>query len=177
MSSLFSRFLAAMLMATAFFSFLSGLEGQSKVFYIVIVRQPPDAKDPDAVRGQIAVNSEVIGASLENKKYMIPPGSYNGVMRYVSSHGHVQGPGGEMGNQGDFLIEVANVKKRTNILLHGGNKPKHSLGCILLGAVNKTKDGKKFVPDSAPLARLRKLFYGTDSPNSCPNKQILITIR
>lgn len=58
-----SRFLVVMLIMTVFCFFLSVLEGQSKVFHIVIVRQPQNVKEPDAIWKQISVNSEAIGAS------------------------------------------------------------------------------------------------------------------
>ncbi|HXT13096.1 MAG TPA: DUF5675 family protein [Candidatus Angelobacter sp.] len=42
-----------------------------------------------------------------------------------------------MAHEGDFLVEITGVPGRTNILFHGGNQPKNSEGCILLGAVGK----------------------------------------
>ncbi len=129
------------------------------------------------VIGTISVNDQVIGNTYENLDLMINAGSYPGLLRYWSKKNFVQGPFGTIGNVGDFLLEVANVNKRTDILLHGGNKPEHSLGCILLGAVGKDpQTGIPSLTPDHPLVKLRVLFYGTDVPNATPDKQITIDI-
>lgn len=139
---------------------------------IVVTRS---TRSGDGVPGVLFVNGEPWGTTLENASYLIPAGTYRGHLRYVSQKNFVQGPKGEIGRKGDFLIEVAGVSERTDILLHGGNAPGHSTGCILLGAIPK-KDGKPTVPDDHPLRRLRLLFYGTDEPVASPNKSIRITL-
>jgi hypothetical protein len=142
----------------------------SAPFAIVIHRE---SVKNGLITGTISVNGTKIGHAFENADLKIPTGDYPGTMRYFSSNGFVQGPSGSMGNKGDFLLEVANVPGRTNILLHGGNKPQHSKGCILLGAV--THDGSaKVAPE--PLQKLRRMFYGSDNPNATPDKAITITI-
>lgn len=84
-----------------------------------------------------------------------------------------------MSTKGDFLIEVSGVKGRTDILLHTGNQPKHSDGCICLGPIltKDTPDGKIYsVSSDSPLRQLRLAFYGTDQPNASPDKTIAVSI-
>ena len=151
----------------------------SEDFHIVITRQT--VKD-GLVIGTISVNDQVIGNAYENEDLKIQAGSYRGVLRYWSGHNFVQGPFGTIGKEGDFLLEVTNVhqadgRERKDILFHGGNKPQHSKGCILLGPVGKDpSSGIPSLDDSHPLRKLRKLFYGTDMPNSTPNKNIIIDV-
>lgn len=130
----------------------------------------------DLVYGKISVNDIEIGNCYENNDLKIKAGDYKGVMRYFSPKGFAQNPFGNLGKEGDFLLEVSNVQSRTNILFHTGNKPEHSTGCILLGPVNKTIDGSRYVNEDHPLYKLRILFYGTNTPISSPDKQINITI-
>ncbi len=144
-------------------------------FVIVIERETPNGK---LVPGQISVNDQIIGATYENVDYLVLPGEYNGVLRYVSHKNFVQGPMGELGKTGDFLLEVSGVPGRTDILLHGGNKPYQSKGCILLGPVGRDQSTLELTvgPDH-PLRKLRKLFYGTDTPVATPDKRILVRIK
>jgi hypothetical protein len=109
---------------------------------------------------------------------MIQAGVYPGNMRYVSQHNFVQGPFGTIAHAGDFLLEAGNVRGHSDILFHGGDKPNHSKGCILLGAVGK--DPKTHTPlldHNHPLRKLRMLFYGTDMPLASPDKKITIQVR
>lgn len=148
-------------------------------FDILIVR---DQKDGDLLKGKLYVNEEYLGITYENDKLKIQEGVYPGFMRYVSGAGHAQGPLGNMANQGDFLLEVGDVTwsdgtKRSHLLFHGGNKPHFSKGCIMLGAVHKDASGNRYLPEGHVLRKLRRAFYGTDDPNSSPNKSITITIQ
>lgn len=98
-------------------------------------------------------------------------------MRYNSGKNFAQSPLGLLSNKGDFLLEVSGVPGRTNILLHQGNAPYHSTGCILLGPVGKTPSGARIIPnEDHPLRILRIEFYGSEFPNSCPDKDISIVI-
>jgi hypothetical protein len=151
--------------------FIGAANAAPAPFHIVIDRM--EVKD-GLVIGTIAVNGTVIGQAFENADLKIPIGQFDGIMRYSSPGGLVQGPDGKLGKEGDFLLEVARVPGRSNILFHSGNKPKHSKGCILLGPSTRTKDGK-VAPE--PLQELRRLFYGTNTPNATPNKAITITIK
>jgi hypothetical protein len=83
---------------------------------------------------------------------------------------------GKLSTKGEFLLEASGVTGRTDILLHQGNAPKHSLGCILLGPAKRGPDGGVTIGSDHPLRKLRLAFYGTDDPVSCPNKNITITV-
>ena len=131
------------------------------------------------VLGTLTVNGELLGDVLENDALKVAAGKYRGRMRYVSEKNFVQGPLQQMAEQGDFLLEIMGVKGKSNILVHSGTKPWHSEGCILAGAaVKKTVNGKTTVHISSDstLSKLRRKFYGTDTPKSCPDKRITITI-
>lgn len=168
----------------------AGNKGKHKIFNIEIKRGEVVAfsgkdsagkdKVEDGVVGKIILNGKEIGQTVENDKLKIPVGEYPGYLRYVSSKNFVQGPLGELGKVGDFLLEVGSTAPRTNILFHGGTKPWHSEGCILLGAVKSETDrsGKKTVTvqEGSALAVLRRAFYETDKPAACPNKSIRIKI-
>ena len=133
--------------------------------------------------GDVGVNNRNMGRFYENPQKKIPAGSYRGLLRYDSNHDFVQSSCGEMSREGDFLLEIADVtgadgKKRTNILFHPGILPSHSDGCILFGARARGADGQ-LLPLSfdSPLVKIRREFYGTDNPISCPNKSITIIIK
>jgi hypothetical protein len=129
------------------------------------------------VTGSLYVNGELIGATYENDDLKVEAGPYIGVMRYRSDHNFVQGQFGLMSTTGDFLIELVGAKDRTNILLHGGNKPHQSRGCILLGPVIRDKaTNTGFVGEEHTLRKLRTKFYRTELPNQCPFMQIFIQI-
>lgn len=132
--------------------------------------------------GTISVNGKLLGKVFENDDLRIPTGTYKGIVRYSSAKNFVQGPGGVMSEKGDFLLEVASVKHpsgkpRTDILLHGGNLPKHSKGCILLGpvALNPGTGDGQVTPDH-PLYKLRLAFYETAEPIASPNKNIVVIV-
>jgi hypothetical protein len=123
------------------------------------------------------VNDEVIGNTYENNDLKIPGGSYRGFIRYWSGRNFAQGPFATIGKVGDFLLEVGPIDGRTNMLFHGGNKPPHSKGCMLLRPVGKDPaTGVPSLDDTHPLRKLRLLFYGTDLPTSIPNRGIRIDI-
>lgn len=133
------------------------------------------------ITGNIFVNDEYLGNCYERFDLRINAGHYPGFMRYVSSKGHVTGPLGHIGNTGDFYMEIGEVKwsdgkNRSNLMFHGGNKPGHSRGCVMLGAVSKDSLGNRFLPKGHLLRLLRIKFYGSEFPNSCPNKNISIDI-
>lgn len=174
-----------------FADLLRGGDGTIKVFDILISRgdvttfkgkRPDDSEvEMQGVAGEIFLNGSKVGNTVENDDLKIPTGEYPGYLRYVSKKNFVQGPMGTMANVGDFLLEVGNVDNRTAILLHGGTKPWHSEGCILLGAVKTEKDGsgkiiRRWVEETHALRVLRKSFYGTETPNACPNIAIRIKV-
>lgn len=165
-----SLFRAGRLALTALF--VASLAGQAGPFRIVIQRE---RVVDQLVVGTISVNGEVIGGAYENDSLKITAGEYRGSLRYVSGHNFVGGPFGTIAHRGDFLIEVSGVDGKTDVLLHGGIKPKQSKGCIMLGAVPRSGN-VPYLPDDHPLRQLRLLFYGSDVPTSTPDKAISIAI-
>lgn len=113
------------------------------------------------IPNKLYLNGTLLGEVFENPKHLIPAGEYKGRRRITSGKNFVQGPRGVMGKRGDFLLEVVGVPKRSDILIHPGNKPEHSEGCILAGPV--TTKGKLILAPPI-LAALRLHFYGTDAP-------------
>lgn len=146
---------------------------ERKKFTIVVERGQAQG---DFLPNQIIVNGAAIGSGLENDRVKVPAGTYTGKLRYYSEK-HVQGPFGTIGQTGDFLLEVSGVPGRTDILFHGGTKPEHSKGCILLGGIAKDGNGVRFVPDTTTLRKLRLAFYGTDTPNATPDVDIEIVVK
>jgi hypothetical protein len=135
------------------------------------------------VFGDIGVNNQNFGRFYENPDVMIPEGTYKGSLRYQSDHNFVVSSCGVAARSGDFLIEVNGVKdanggNRSNILFHPGFLPSHSQGCVLFGARQRDSQGNllPLAPDY-PLVKIRKEFYGTDNPVSCPNKVITIVVK
>lgn len=144
---------------------------------ISLCRQEPAGNE---LKGELWVDGELVGTTMENNDLRIAEGSYTGLLRYYSAKGHVQGVFGNLATQGDFLLEVGGAKSpdnsaRTNILFHAGTRPHHSKGCILLGAARPSAGGKAAVPGSA-LVALRKKFYGTEFPDKTPDVKIQIFV-
>jgi Family of unknown function (DUF5675) len=149
----------------------------SEPFHIVVKRESVKG---DLVQGTLYLNGTPLGKTYENKKFKISANDYRGLLRYRSQHHFVQASHGTMGHRGDFLIEIAGVKGRSNLLFHTGNKPSHSQGCVLLGPIKSIaeKDGdiSYMVDQDSPLRKLRLMFYGSDEPDSSPDKNISISI-
>jgi len=165
-------------MTRIFFLFTALLAGQctavaGEKFAVVVHRER--TRD-GLVVGVLSVNGEPIGTCYENAEKKIPAGTYRGVLRYRSSHSFVQNPGGVLRKSGDFLLEVAGVPHRTDILFHPGNQAAHSKGCFLGGpATSDQETGERIAPE--PLRTLRLKFYGTDTPTATPDKDITIEVR
>ena len=143
-------------------------------FTIVVER---DAPVGEAQPSRIFVNGKEIGPGLERVATKIAAGEYTGKMRYASSKGFAQGPFGGMAHTGDFLLEVSGVQGRTDILFHGGTRPIHSKGCILLGAVRREDGGGAATADDSTLRKLRLAFYGSEVPTSTPAVDIKVIVR
>lgn len=150
-------------------SLVVSVYAQPSEFRIEIVRI---STTKGLVTGELRLNGTALGNVFENEALKIAPGEYTGVLRYFSGKNFVQGSFGTLGKTGDFLLEVSGVDGRTAILLHSGNAPHHSRGCILLGAAPKNG----VLPTEHLLYRLRVAFYGTEAPTSTPNKAITISI-
>jgi hypothetical protein len=166
--SFVTLFVAAGTMAAGGFSAYGAEE-----FKVVVRRMSTSG---NLVTGKVLVNGAEIGVCYENDAKKIPVGTYDGALRVTSSKNFVQGPGGVLGMTGDFLLEVANVPGRTDILFHAGNLPEHSEGCIMGGpATTDPTTGKKIAPPTLRTLRL-KFFNGEDNPTATPDKAIKITV-
>lgn len=146
-------------------------------FRITVTRE---TLNDNLIKGQILINGKSIGATYERYNLRISAGFYKGFVRYVSEK-HAVGPFGQIGEVGDFLLEIGNVtwsdgRKRTHLLFHGGNKPKFTEGCVMLGAVHR-QNGRRYLPEGHTLSKLRLKFYGTNLPTSSPSKKITITVQ
>lgn len=153
------------------------VEAPRRPFLIVVDRTEQSAEDPTLMVGNISVNGALIGRTYENSAHKIAVGTYRGVMRYISGSNFALGPGGSLGNRGDFLLEISGADPRTDLLFHGGNQAHHSRGCILLGPVSRTPDSTPYITSDHPLRLLRLAVYGTDTPNQSPNVDITIEIK
>lgn len=115
-----------------------------------------------SIKGIISWNGELLGNTLENASALIPGGNYSCKVRIKSSNNFIQGPFGIMMNNGEFLLEIQNVPNMSDILLHTGNKPYHSKGCILLGPISGDNTGY-YIGESHPLYKLRLKVFGSES--------------
>ena len=84
----------------------------------------PIAENSDAVKGLLYVFIPkfdwcFLSNSLENKRYLIPEGTYPISTTYSPKFKR-------------NLPLLSNVKNRTGIRIHRGTKPEHSRGCILV---------------------------------------------
>ena len=75
-----------------------------------------------AVRGSLQVEgTEQEIATLENADYIIPDGRYKVLISYSPRF------------RKDMPL-IANVPGRSGIRIHGGTKPEHSKGCVLIAS-------------------------------------------
>ncbi len=167
-----------LLMVLVLVAGMIGPAGAQEEFKITILRTHSDS---NLTYGALGVNGVNIGNTYERADKHLKPGTYPGYMRYVSANGNVAGPFGTIGQEGDFYLEIGNAEfsngaSGTNVLFHGGNKKEHSKGCVMLGAVPRDANGNRYLPADHTLSKLRKAFYGTDNPNSSPNKKIIIEV-
>lgn len=156
---------------------IGGVSPAADPFKMVVTRG--ETKD-GLVAGKLSVNGEEIGTVYERADKHVPAGTYKAHLRYESGKNHVQGPGGVLGTKGDFLVELdtftASGKKWEFVQFHAGNKPEHSDGCVLGGpATTDSKTKEKIAPDT--LKKLRAKFYGSDTPNSTPNREITVEFK
>jgi hypothetical protein len=100
-----------------------------------------------------------IGGGPEGKGPI--PGTYSGHLRY--DHADC------------WRIELDDVPGFTNVQIHVGNYPKNTKGCVLVG-LDRDVDKGVVLKSKEAYAALKKAFYGTDTPDSTPNKEISVTI-
>jgi hypothetical protein len=152
-------------------------------FDIVVTR---DSVNGCLVTGTISVNGKQLGPAYGNTQHLIPAGKYTAQLKYVSAKHAAPGPFGTIATSGDFIVQLNDVNDAANlpwtgILLHPGNRPEHSDGCILLGPVERwVSNGKimgSFLAEDNALRQLRIEFYdGEDIPDATPNKLITVLV-
>ena len=84
------------------------------------------SREGKAVHGIMRVNGRDI-ATLENADYIIPVGTYPVLVTFSPRFQR-------------NLPLIGNVPRRSGIRIHGGTKPEHSTGCVL---VSNPKDREK----------------------------------
>jgi hypothetical protein len=108
-----------------YISFLNNVSNRTDMKVFQLIRR---SKVGNAVTGQIYlrrwVGDGVQFNSLENAAYIIPAGTYEARITYSPKFGKK-------------LPLLIGVPGRDGIRIHTGNKPEHSLGCILVGAAGK----------------------------------------
>jgi hypothetical protein len=119
--------------------------------------------------GYFAVNGDIICYCLErpwmgNKPLVsaIPAGTYSAHVRYDHPDA--------------WRIELDNVPGREHVEIHVGNYVFDSEGCILVGASLKADDLCVVLDSKTAYNSLRMLFYGSDTPNATPDKDISVDI-
>tara|TARA_R110002073_G_scaffold247619_3_gene410518 strand:+ start:3021 stop:3791 length:771 start_codon:yes stop_codon:yes gene_type:complete len=145
--------------------------GQSN-FTIKIVRT---ALNSSSTTGELYINNEFVCHTLElpwknNKSFIsnIPNGNYGGILRYDKN--------GVRGIQ-HWRIELTGTEPRTFIQIHKGNSPNDIEGCVVVGNEVLNKQNKlKGGTSKLAFDNLKKLFYGTTSPNATPDKNIVVII-
>jgi hypothetical protein len=131
-------------------------------YHLVIQRNKEQADG--LVVGTLFLNGSEQGAVTENAEKLIPAGTYHGKVRMTSDQRIVQSAGGRLGLKGDFLLEIADVPGRSDILFHPNSKLKCPEGCVRAGVADSGARGIFAAKDSVA-AKLRLHFYGTDTPN------------
>lgn len=138
---------------------------QKPDFSIEVIR---DNITTTATLGEMGINGQSLCYTLEpapgggpDKKGPIPEGSYTGHLRYDKKD--------------QWRIQLDDVPKFQGIQIHIGNIPKDTAGCILVGLERDVQNGTLGKSADA-YQKLKKAFYGTDTPEATPDKSITVTI-
>jgi len=135
-------------------------------FVITVLRTSENSK---SVTGELLVNGSFVCHTLElpwqgNISFIssIPSGNYSGKLRYDKDD--------------KWRIELRDVPNRTGVQLHMGNYPTQIQGCVLVGdeVINFEN---KVVKSASAYRRLRTLFYGSETPNQTPDKEISVHVK
>jgi len=120
--------------------------------------------------GELYVNGSLTAMTLELPwkdnipgQSSIPEGIYGATLRYDKSR------------DGFFTIQLKGTGPRTGIQIHVGNRPDEISGCILLGMSAKYLQ-QEVGASKAAVAKLRSLFYGSDTPIATPDLEISVAI-
>ncbi len=130
----------------------------------------------NSVVGDLYVNSRRIGSIYENNRMKISAGSYQGLLHYVSGRYSNVGAGA-LGRVGDFVLEVGGRSGPLTVLLHGGNQPYQSRGCLMVCPYNwDSRTPNNSGIGDHPLNVLRQLFYGARVPDPPPSRNIVLNV-
>jgi hypothetical protein len=121
-----------------------------------------------ATMGELGVNGQTLCYTLEpapgggsEGKGAIPEGTYTAHLRYDKKD--------------QWRIQLDDVPGFTGIQIHIGNYPKDTEGCILVG-MDSDEDAGTLSRSSEAYAALKRAFYGSDDPDSTPDKEITVVI-
>lgn len=135
-------------------------------FNILIVRTSINSK---STTGELFVNGNFIAHTLElpwenNASYIssIPAGKYTAHLRYDKND--------------RWRLQLDDVPDRTGVQLHIGNYPAQIQGCVLVGD-EVFNESNKIEKSGTAYNRLKTEFYGSVTPNSTPDKKILVTVK
>lgn len=170
--------MASAVLLAVFGALVSGPTAAADAERFVVKIQRTKKTENGLIIGNLYVNDKELGPVYEHpdKKIVASPAGKpdGGVIRTKSDHNFVQNPDGKLGKTGGFLLEIAGVPGRSNILIRAGNKPEHTEGCVRAGPATREKD-VPFAPET--VKKLRLAFYdGKDEPKSSPNKKIEVIV-
>ena len=106
------------------------------------------SRDGTAVRGRLCFEGQEI-ATLENADYIIPVGIYEVRVTYSPRFKRM-------------LPLVEQVPGGSGIRFHGGTKPEHSKGCILVSAVNEQELTAKWLALQASKEPIKIIIKNED---------------
>lgn len=119
--------------------------------------------------GYLVADGEVLCYTLElpwadnlNNISCVPAGRYAGILRYDKSD--------------KWRIQLENVPNRTGVQIHIGNYTSEIKGCVLVGKEAQIEHCSVQNSFQAYL-KIKKAFYGSDTPSSTPNKPIFVTFK
>lgn len=157
-----NRLLPAMLLALA----LSTIPVQAEDFSVRVMRLLE--KRAQCTIGELWVQGQRIGYSLElpwrwNEQDVsaIPPGSYDGELRYDKKD--------------HWRIQLQDVQGRTGVQIHIGNVPRQTQGCILVGTTWDERSCE-LGGSAAAYREIKKAFYGSEEPAVSPLTRIKVQI-
>jgi hypothetical protein len=149
-----------------FLTFLCAKATAADKFALTIARK---YSSPECTAGYLSVNGAIICYALERAQIAniplisgIPTGTYSAHLRYD--------------HPDKWRIELDNVPNRKNIQIHIGNISADTEGCILVGDKVEASNLCRLIDSATAYRKLKKAFYGTETPNSTPNKEISVTI-
>ena len=124
----------------------------------------------DCTSGYLSVNGLVVCYALEKPQAAniplisaIPAGAYPAHLRYDHAD--------------RWRIELDNVPDRKNVQIHVGNFTRDTEGCILVGDKIVSTDLCTLIDSATAYKRLKRVFYGSDTPNATPDKSITVRIQ